>query len=146
MFMKEYKGYSGQVAMDDALKVFYGNVIGINDVITFQGSTFEELTQAFHDSVDDYLAFCASRKEKPDKPYSGRLVLRMPPEQHRRIALAAVQANMSMNEWIVGNLDKALGQSGGSTASRPQGVPQSRSTTSGGRPMRRNIIREDIKL
>lgn len=63
MFMKDYKGYSAQVSMDDDLNIFYGNVMGINDVITFQGSTAEELTKAFHDSVDDYLAFCESRKE-----------------------------------------------------------------------------------
>jgi predicted HicB family RNase H-like nuclease len=70
--MMEYKGYRGRItALDDRQNILHGEVVGINDVVTFQGKTSAELVQAFHDSVDDYLAFCEERSEVPEKPYSG---------------------------------------------------------------------------
>jgi len=57
--MMQYKGYSGKVEYDDEAEIFHGEVIGLRDVITFQGKTVDEIKQAFSDSVDDYLDFCA---------------------------------------------------------------------------------------
>jgi predicted HicB family RNase H-like nuclease len=56
-----YKGYQSKVELDEKAGVFHGEVINIRDVITFQGTSVEESRQAFEDSVDDYLAFCASQ-------------------------------------------------------------------------------------
>lgn len=71
--MLHHKGYTGVVEFDDEADIFHGEVLHINDVITFQGSTVEELRRAFVESVEDYLAFCAARGEEPSKPFSGRL-------------------------------------------------------------------------
>ena len=68
--MLEYKGYIGTVEAEDG--IFFGRVVGLRDVITFEGTTFAEVEQAFRDSIDDYLAFCAERSEPADRPYSGR--------------------------------------------------------------------------
>ena len=76
--MMIYKGYKGKVDYDNEAKVFHGEVIGLRDVITFQGKTVEELEKAFKDSIDDYLEWCTKSGEKPEKPYSGELRLRMP--------------------------------------------------------------------
>jgi predicted HicB family RNase H-like nuclease len=62
--MMEYKGYIGIVEFDDEAGIFHGEVINLRDVITFQGESVQELRQAFQDSVDDYLAFCAERNEE----------------------------------------------------------------------------------
>ncbi len=67
--MMKYKGYSGHVEYDDEAKIFHGDVLGIKDVITFQGTTVDEIEHAFKDSVNDYLAFCKERGEEPDRPY-----------------------------------------------------------------------------
>ena len=83
----KYQEYEAVVAFDEDAKIFHGEVINIRDVITFQGSTVEELEKAFHDSVDDYLAFCASRGESPEKPYSGKLIVRISPELHRKVSI-----------------------------------------------------------
>lgn len=99
--MKAYKGYSAKISLDEEQGVFHGEIAGITDVVTFEGKSPDDLTKAFHDSVDDYLAFCEELEEQPDKPYSGRFVLRLPPELHRRVAIAAKKVGMSMNEWIV---------------------------------------------
>src|SRR6266481_8325655 len=85
--MLEYKGYFGTVEADDG--VFAGRVSGLRGVITFEGATFAEIEQAFRDSIDDYLAFCAARGEPPDRPYSGKIPLRVSPETHRRAATLA---------------------------------------------------------
>jgi predicted HicB family RNase H-like nuclease len=66
--MDVYQGYSAKIALDDQQGAFHGEIVGITDVVTFQGATADELTRAFHDSVDDYLAFCEQRGEKPDRP------------------------------------------------------------------------------
>lgn len=104
--MKPYKGYRASVAFDDDDMVFHGRVAGIRDVIHFEARTADELVQAFRDSVDDYLEFCAEDGAEPEKPFSGALSLRMTPEQHRRISDAAAKKAMSLNQWIVAALDR----------------------------------------
>src|SRR5262249_25288672 len=83
-------------------------VINMRDVVTFQGKTVEEVQQAFQDSVDDYLAFCAERGESPDKPYSGQFVTRLDPELHRQISVAASLAKLSLNTWVKEQLQNAV--------------------------------------
>lgn len=68
--MMEYKGYVGRVEFDDEAEIFHGEIINTRDVITFQGASVAELTNAFRESIDDYLAFCDQRGETPDKPFS----------------------------------------------------------------------------
>ena len=98
--MKLYKGYSGSIEFDDDDMVFHGRVLGIRDVVTFEAESAEELVRAFHDSVDDYLEFCTSRGEAPQKPYSGKLALRTTPEIHALLSKAAAQDGKSINQWI----------------------------------------------
>ena len=78
--MMQYKGYTGKVEFDDEAEIFHGEVIGLRDVITFQGRTVDEVKGAFRESVDDYLAFCAKRGEEPEKPFTGKFVVRIPPD------------------------------------------------------------------
>ena len=76
--MLRYKRYSGYVEYDDEAHIFHGEVLDTKDIITFQEETVNEIEQAFRDSIDDYLEFCAERGEQPDKPFFGKFVLRMP--------------------------------------------------------------------
>lgn len=100
------------VEFDDEASIFHGEVINIRDVITFRGESVKELTQAFRDSVDDYLAFCKKRGEAPDKPFSGQFVTRIPPELHRQINLAAAVAGKSLNSWVTEQLRAAVQRTG----------------------------------
>lgn len=104
--MMKYKGYIGQVSYDDEAKIFHGEVIGMKDVITFQETTVKELEKAFHDSVDDYIAWCTERGEKPGKTYSGTLKLRIPPTLHAHLVLEAAQREVSLNKLITEKLQK----------------------------------------
>lgn len=96
----EYKGYIARVEFDDTADIFHGEVINLRDVITFQGQSVEELREAFQESVDDYLDFCAERGESPEKPYSGKFTLRIEPELHKAVATRAQLTNKSLNAWV----------------------------------------------
>jgi len=103
--MMQYKGYTGKVDFDDEANIFHGEVIGLRDVITFQGKTVETLQEAFRGSVDDYLEFCAKRGEKPEKPFTGKFVVRLTPDLHRKVYVAAKKSGSSLNTWILQTLE-----------------------------------------
>jgi predicted HicB family RNase H-like nuclease len=103
----EYKGYTGHVELDDEAGILHGEVLDTRDVITFQGRSVEELEQAFRESVDDYLEFCASRGEEPDRPFSGRLMIRLTPALHRHLYLQARREGKSLNQVIAERLEKS---------------------------------------
>ena len=102
-----YKGYEAIVAYDEDADVFHGEVMNLRDVITFQGRSVRELKDALADSVEDYLAFCDERGEKPEKPYSGQFVVRVEPPVHRAVVTAARRAGISLNKWVASVLEKA---------------------------------------
>jgi predicted HicB family RNase H-like nuclease len=106
--MMEYKGYIGKVEIDDEAGILYGEVINVRDVITFEGTTVDETQDAFHESVDDYLEFCAKRGESPEKPFSGKFVVRLPAELHRKAYIQAKLEDKSLNSWVAEVLQTAL--------------------------------------
>ncbi|HOU11803.1 MAG TPA: type II toxin-antitoxin system HicB family antitoxin [Anaerolineae bacterium] len=103
----EYKGYIAHIQFDDEANLFHGEVINIRDVVTFQGETVDELHQAFEDSVEDYLAFCAERKEEPNRPYMGLFTVRLSPEQHRKVVIAAEKTGKPIDRWVTEVLERA---------------------------------------
>ena len=103
-----YRGYTGSVEYSAPDRVFHGKLIGIADIITFEGTTVDELEQDFRRAVDDYLDFCARDGLEPQKPYSGKFVLRLSPEVHRDASIAARRAHSSMNNWIIGAIQMRL--------------------------------------
>ncbi len=105
--MLEHKGYRGHVEFDAQAGIFQGEILDTRDVITFQGKTVNEIKRAFRDSVEDYLEFCAERGEEPDKPFSGRLMVRLPPELHRRLYIEAREQGKSLNQLITEKIDRA---------------------------------------
>jgi len=96
----KYKDYVAKVEYDEEADLLHGEVVNIRDVITFQGRSIDELHQAFEDSVEDYLAYCEELGEKPDKPFSGRFVLRTSPDLHRELYVEAKKEGVSLNQWI----------------------------------------------
>jgi predicted HicB family RNase H-like nuclease len=98
--MMQYKGYLGKVEYDDDAKVLHGEVLGIRDVVTFQADRASQVEKAFHDSVNDYLAFCKQRNEEPQKPFSGQFVVRIDKDLHRKLALIAQSTGQSLNALV----------------------------------------------
>ena len=104
-----YKGYSAKVTFEAAAEVLHGEVIGLRDVITFQATSVEGLKEAFRDSVDDYLAWCAELGQEPERAYAGRFLVRMDSDLHRDLAVAAERAEVSINAFVVECLERGVG-------------------------------------
>ena len=98
--MMNYKGYVGSVEYDDENRVFTGTVINTRTVITFHGSSVDELEKEFRASVEDYLQWCKEDGIEPEKPYSGKFNVRFSPELHRRAALGAKRLGISLNSFM----------------------------------------------
>ena len=103
-----YKGYVGSVAYSEKDQVFFGKIEGINGLVNFEGESVKELTEAFHEAVDDYLAYCADEGITPDKSYTGTLNVRLTPAIHRQIAMLALQAGQSINAYIKEALEEKV--------------------------------------
>ena len=103
-----YKGYIGSVNYSDKDQVFFGKIEGINGLVNFEGESVKELTEAFHEAVDDYLAYCQDEGIEPDKSYTGVLNVRLTPAIHRQIAMLALQAGLSINAYIKDALEKKV--------------------------------------
>jgi len=86
-----YQDYLAQVEYDAESDSFHGRVLNVRDVITFEGRSVAELKREFAASVEDYLEYCAARGESPERPFSGRIIVRVEPDVHRAIADAAMR-------------------------------------------------------
>ena len=95
-----YKGYEGKAKFDEKAGIFRGEVINTKDVITFKGTSVNQLKKAFRDSVDHYLEFCKSEGVNPEEPFSGKFVLRLSPQLHRLAVIGARREGKSLNTYV----------------------------------------------
>lgn len=104
----KYQDYSAKIEYDALDKIFVGHIIGIRDIVSFHGSTVEELESALHEAVHHYLDVCEKSGQKPQRSYSGKLTVRIPPEVHLAVATAAETNNKSINQWASDVLREAV--------------------------------------
>lgn len=95
-----YKGYAARIEYSDEDDCLVGHIAGINDVIGFHANSVSELHAAFEEAVDDYIQTCKKVGRPPQKPYSGKIMLRVPPETHARAAMLAEANGKSLNSWM----------------------------------------------
>ena len=93
----QYKGYVGSVEFSEEDGLFFGKVMGVRSLISYEGTTAKELIEDFHGEVDDYLSLCATRKEEPEKAYKGSFNIRVSPELHKRAVIYATAQKMTLN-------------------------------------------------
>ncbi len=98
--MMNYKGYIAKVEYDDENRVFTGSVINTKTVITFYGSSVDEIEKEFKASVDDYIEWCMEDGVEPEKPYSGKFNVRFTPELHQQAAVGAKMLGISLNSFV----------------------------------------------
>jgi predicted HicB family RNase H-like nuclease len=103
-----YKGYSARVEFDAEDRLFVGHLAGVRDIVGFHGASVDELETAFHEAVDDYLAACKKLGQAPNKPLSGRVMLRLPPEVHARASAQAQVEGISFNQWVTRLLQREV--------------------------------------
>ncbi len=102
-----HKGYTARIEFDERDNIFVGRVLGIRTIISFHGETVSELRAAFIIALEDYLEDCATQGVAPEKPVSGNLMLRVPPEVHNAAIVAAQASGKSLNQWAAEVLKEA---------------------------------------
>jgi predicted HicB family RNase H-like nuclease len=102
-----YKGYTARVEYDERDNVFVGRILGVRAIISFHGETVAQLRRKFEVAVKEYLADCKERGIRPEKPVSGKILLRLPPEVHGAALVAAQAAGKSLNQWATEVLQEA---------------------------------------
>lgn len=103
-----HKGFAARVEYSEEDELFIGHIAGIRDVIGFHGDSVAELRAVFKEAVDDYLATCKKLGKEPNKPYSGKLHLRLEPELHARAAMLAETRGKSLNALIAESIEKSV--------------------------------------
>ena len=104
----EYKGYLGSVEFSEEDGLFYGKVMGIRSLISYEGETAKELLEDFHGAVDDYLETCAADGRQPEVAYKGSYNVRVSPELHKRLVVYATAHQMSLNSYIEETLKNSV--------------------------------------
>ncbi len=103
-----YRGYAAYIEYSDEDQCLIGHIAGIDDIVGFHGESVAELRAALEEAVDDYLEVCEKLGRAPQKPYSGKLMLRVPPEVHAAVAVAAEVSGKSINQWATEAFSKAV--------------------------------------
>lgn len=103
-----YQGYTARIEFDPRDNIFVGRVLGIADIISFHGETVTELTEDFHNAIHHYLADCKETGRQPQKPASGKILLRMAPAVHAAAAIKAKASGKSLNQWASEVLEHAV--------------------------------------
>lgn len=103
-----HKGYTAKIGYDDEAGVLRGEVVDLQDEISFSATSVQQLRQEFHAAVDAYLLDCATRGVEPGKPFSGRVLLRLPPDLHRRAAVTATAMDVSLNDFLIGCIEAGV--------------------------------------
>ena len=104
----KYKGYVGSVEFSEEDNLLFGEILGINGLVNYEGKTMQELTVSFHEAVEDYLAFCSDHGLAPQKSFSGAFNVRIAPDTHRDIANLAAEAGISINAFVKRALSEAV--------------------------------------
>ncbi len=105
----KYKGYVAHIEYDEEDRIFVGHLAGIMDIVGFHGTTVNELEEAFHESVDNYIAISEETGRPAQRPYSGKLILQISPDVHAAVPTVAQNNGKSINQWASEVLDKAAG-------------------------------------
>jgi predicted HicB family RNase H-like nuclease len=105
----DHRGYRARVEFDAEDGLFFGRIAGIRDGVTFHADTVPALVEAFHEAVDDYIESCAKLGKTPERPFSGKLMLRVDPAVHAKSVEAAELAGKSLNQWTEEVLRRAAG-------------------------------------
>jgi predicted HicB family RNase H-like nuclease len=103
-----HKGYTARIEFDERDGIFVGRILGIRSIISFHGTTVTQLRSEFRGAVEDYLAECAEQGVTPEKPASGKLLLRVPPEIHGKALVVAQASGKSLNQWATEVLREAV--------------------------------------
>jgi len=102
-----YKGYIGSVEFSEEDCIFFGKVLGIRSLISYEGENAKELLDDFHGAIDDYLDTCKAQGKEPEVAFKGSFNIRLSPELHKKIFVYATSNKISINKYIEETLNNS---------------------------------------
>ncbi len=108
MNIMEIDGYKAKIEYDPEMDMFRGEILGLNGGADFYGKNPSELRSEFKKSLKVFLEVCKEKGIKPEKSYSGKFNLRIPPRIHKEIAAKATAEQKSINQWVSEVLENTL--------------------------------------
>ena len=103
-----YNGYTASITYSSVDEVFFGKILGINDLVTFEGTSVSELKESFQEAIEDYLETCKTLGKSPDKTYKGIFNVRVPSTLHKKAATFASQHDVTLNDFVKSVLEYAI--------------------------------------
>lgn len=107
-----YKGYTGTIEASIEDGCLHGQILFIDDIITYEGNTVDDIKTSFEESVDRYLAYCKETGKSANKPYSGTFNVRVGQELHRKAVEVAYHRNITLNDFVTQSIQTAIEQNG----------------------------------
>lgn len=104
----QYRGYYGSVHFDANDLIFHGKLEFIRALVSYEATNAVELKQAFEEAVDDYLETSQRNNIEPEMPFKGSFNIRVKPELHRKLAIAANHRDVKLNSFIAETLESAM--------------------------------------
>jgi predicted HicB family RNase H-like nuclease len=104
----EYKGYYGSADFSVEDEIFYGKLLYIRALVSYEADSAKQLISAFHEAVDDYLDMCRVNDLTPERPFKGSFNVRVDRNLHRKAAMAAANHGMSLNRFVESAIEKAV--------------------------------------
>jgi predicted HicB family RNase H-like nuclease len=104
----QYKGYDGSVLYSAEDRVLHGRILGIRDMVSFEGTDVRGLEKNFKAAVDEYLSFCRAEGKAPNIPFKGSFNVRLPQELHHKAALYAEEHDLKLNAVVQEALQEFL--------------------------------------
>ncbi len=107
----EYRGYTGSLEYSPEDNLLFGQVLGIQSLISYEGETGKLLEQDFRLAIDNYLEDCSEKKIDPEKPFKGNFNVRIPGELHRKASLLAIRSQSTLNRFVEEAIRKKVQES-----------------------------------
>lgn len=104
----EYKSYVGSVEFSEEDGIFFGKVMGIRSLISYEGENAKDLLEDFHGAVDEYLENCKAKGKEPEVAYKGSFNVRISPELHKRLVIYTTSHQMSLNSYVEETLKNSI--------------------------------------
>lgn len=106
--LMQHRGYYGSVHFDSENIIFHGKIEFIRALVTYEATDAKGLKKAFEDAIDDYFEMCQRNNIEPEKPFKGSFNVRVKPDLHRELAIAAQREHITINKYISKTLEKAV--------------------------------------
>ncbi len=106
----KYRDFIGSVHFSAEDEVFHGKIEGINDLVTFEGTTVTKLKASFKEAVLDYIELCKETGKEVYKSFKGSFNVRVNPDLHSKAYERALLEGKTLNQFVKEAIEQSINQ------------------------------------